>query len=45
MLALVPRLVDAENLAGAKGGESGSFPRKGEAAFRWHDLALSPPTA
>ena len=39
MLALVPHLVDAENLAAAKGGEGGSFLQKGKAAFRWHNLA------
>ncbi|MDP6705605.1 MAG: creatininase family protein [Alphaproteobacteria bacterium] len=39
MMALVPHLVDSENLAAAKGGEGGSFLQKGEAAFRWHNLA------
>lgn len=39
MMALVPDLVDSENLAAAKGGLEGSFLQTGEAAFRWHNLA------
>ncbi len=39
MLALVPHLVDSEDLAAAKGGQGGGFLQKGEAAFRWHNLA------
>ncbi len=39
MMALVPHLVDDSDLASAQGGEGGSFLSKGEAAFRWHNLA------
>jgi creatinine amidohydrolase len=39
MMALVPHLVDSDDLAAAEGGQGGNFLQKGKAAFRWHNLA------